>query len=163
MRRFISALLPALAFLTAPCAEGKDSAWLLTSRCDAPKRVELQVRLDGARVFAVTLPLCEGERGDKTDQVSFKFTPDRAITWYGYRSDGGDGSKDVGEATPAGSPLEVQLWQAGGESNAIELGYTVSGSDGLHMNSVHILLPNRSSKTIMAPGLTLETRPVGKP
>ena len=92
-------------------------------------------------------------------KTSFRFTPARALTWYGYRSDEGDGTKDPGDTTPAGTALEIQFWQAGGESDAIELGYTVAARDGLHMNSVHVLSPTQNRTSTMAPGLVLETWP----
>jgi hypothetical protein len=67
--------------------------------------------------------------------------------------------KDPGDTTAAGTTLEVDFWQAGGETDAIELGYTVTASDGLHMNSLHLLSPTHRSITTIAPGLVLETWP----
>ena len=62
--------------------------------------------------------------------------------WNGYRSDEGDSTKnDVGDTTAAGTPFKIDLWQAGGEVDAIELGVTASAHDGLHMNTIHVLRP----------------------
>jgi len=92
-------------------------------------------------------------------KASFRFTPARPLIWYGYRSDPGDGSEDPGDTTAAGTTLDVDFWQAGGETDWIELGYAVDASDGLHMNSILLLSPTRPSATTMAPGLVLETWP----
>ena len=80
--------------------------------------------------------------------------------WYGYRSDEGDATKkDVGDTTAAGTPFKIDLWQAGGEVDTIELGVTASAHDRLHMNTIHVLGPGRRSRTTLAPGLVLETWP----
>jgi hypothetical protein len=85
------------------------------------------------------------------------------LIWYGYRSDEGDGKKDPGDPTAADTTLRIDFWQAGGESDVIELGYSVAANDRLHMNSIHLLSPTAASTTTMAPGLLLETRPQRKP
>ncbi len=79
--------------------------------------------------------------------------------WYGYRNDDEDGKEDPGDPTAAGTILTVDFWQAGGESDAIELGYSVAAGNQLHMNSLHLLSPTQPVTTTMAPGLVLETRP----
>ena len=80
--------------------------------------------------------------------------------WYGYRGDEGDSTKkDVRDTTAGGTSFEIDLWQAGGEVDAIELGVTASAHDGLHMNTIHVVRPGAQSRTMLAPGLVLETWP----
>jgi hypothetical protein len=79
--------------------------------------------------------------------------------WYGYRSAEGDSTKDSGDTTAAGTAFEIDLWQAGGKVDAIELGVTASAPDGLHMNTIHVLQLGARSETTLAPGLVLETWP----
>jgi hypothetical protein len=85
--------------------------------------------------------------------------PTRSLVWYGYRSDEGDSTKDVGDTTAANTSFEVDLWQAGGETDVIEMGLTATARDGLHMNTIHLLSPTKRSETTIAPGLVLETWP----
>jgi hypothetical protein len=144
-------------------AQDNDLVWVWNQRCPKPTTVALQVRLDGSTVYSTSLPLCRWEREFEKGKASFRFTPARALVWYGYRSDEGDGTKDPGDTTSAGTKLEIDFWQAGGETDAIELGYTVAASDGLHMNSVHCVSPIQRTTTTMAPGLVLETWPEKKP
>jgi len=141
-------------------AQDSDIVWVWNSHCPKPVNVSLRVTLDGKTVYTTSIPLCRWERRFEAGKASFQFAPARTIVWYGYRSDPGDGTKDPGDPTAAGTTLTVDFWQAGGESNAIELGYGVLAKDGLHMNSIHLLSPTETKTTEMAPGLILQTRPL---
>jgi hypothetical protein len=142
-------------------AQDHDIVWVWNPHCPTPIHVALRVLLDGKAVYATSLPLCRWERRFEGGKASFQFTPRRPLIWYGYRSDEGDG-KDPGDLTSAGTKLTIELWQAGGESDVIEMGYLVAAKDGLHMNSIHLLSPTAVSATTLAPGLVLETRPETK-
>lgn len=145
-------------------ANENDIVWVWNPQCQTPINVPLQVRLDGKTVYATSLPLCRLARRFENGKASFRLTPWRPLIWYGYRSDEGDGTKDdPGDPTAAGTTLTIEFWQAGGESDVIELGYSVTANDGLHMNSIHLLSPTAASVTTMAPGLILETLPEMKP
>jgi hypothetical protein len=111
----------------------------------------------------LSLPLCRWERRFEQGKASFRFIPKRPLIWYGYRSDADLGTTDPGDTTSAGRALEVDFWQARGEPDMIVLGYSVAASDGIHMNSLHLLSPTRRRTSVMAPGLILETRPENKP
>ena len=151
-----------LAASFAAQAQDHDIVWVWNPHCPTPIHVDLRVRLDGKTVYATSLPLCRWERQFESGEASFRLTPGRPLIWYGYRSDESDGTKDPGDPTAAGTTLTIELWQAGGESDVIELGYLVAANDGLHMNSIHLLSPTAVSATTMAPGLVLETRPETK-
>jgi len=144
-------------------ADDHDIVWVWNPQCPTPVSIALRVRLDGKTLYATRLPLCRWERRFEDGKASFQFTPVRPLIWYGYRSDEGDGKKDPGDQTSAGTALRIDFWQAGGEPDVIELGYSVAANDGLHMNSIHLLSPTAASATTMAPGLVLETRPEMKP
>lgn len=146
-----------LVLTAAPTAQ--ESVWVWNPQCVRPLKVALRVRLDGHTLYATTLPLCRWGRQFEKGTASFRFTPRRPLVWYGYRSDEGHGTKDPGDTTPAGTTLEVEFWQAGGESGDIEMGYTVGASDGLHMNAVHFVSPTGKRTSTMAPGLVVETWP----
>ena len=152
-----------VAAISASRSEDHDRVWVWNPRCPTPTKVHLRVRLDGTTIYATSLPLCRWERHFEKGKASFRFTSARPLVWYGYRSDQGDGAKDPGDTTPAGTTLEVDFWQAGGESDVIVLGYTVAAADGLHMNSLHPLSPTQKRTSTMAPGLVLETSPEKKP
>lgn len=158
---FLMAL--SIAVTAAAQSQGQDLVWVWNQDCPRPTIVMLQVRLDGTTVYSTSLPLCRWDRQFEKGKAGFRLTPARPLVWYGYRSDEGDGSDDPGDTTAAGTTLEVDFWQAGGEADIMELGYTVAANDGPHMNSVHLVSPIRRSSTTMAPGLVLETWPEKKP
>ena len=140
-------------------AQAPDTVWVWNARCREPIIIALRVRLDRVTVYRTSIPICRWVRDSENGRGSFRFTPSRPLVWYGYRSDEGNSTRDVGDTTPANTPFEVDLWQAGGETDAVELGYSVAASDGLHMNAIHLLSPTKASTTTMAPGLLLETWP----
>jgi hypothetical protein len=132
------------------------------AECHDPSIIAIRLRLDDRTLYRNSMPICRWESRFEKERSSFRFTPSRALVWYGYRSDEGDSSKDPGDTTAANTPFEVDFWQAGGELDAIELGVTADAPDGLHMNTIHILVPGKRSHTTLAPGLTLETWPEGR-
>jgi hypothetical protein len=144
-------------------AQDRDTVWVWNARCHDPTIIAIRVRLDGKPVYRSSVPICRWERQFEKGRASFRFTPRRPLVWYGYRSDEGDSTRDVGDTTVANTPFEIDLWQAGGETDAVELGLQAVASDGLHMNSIHLLWPTKRSSTTMAPGLVLETWPDDRP
>ena len=140
-------------------AQVHDTVWVWNEKCHHPSMIAIRVRLDGANLYRSSIPICRWERRFQKGKSTFRFTPTRALVWYGYRSDEGDSTKDVGDTTAANTPYDVDLWQAGGEVDAIELGVTAAGPDGLHMNTIQMLWPGKRSQTTLAPGLVLETWP----
>jgi len=140
-----------------------DTVWVWNARCHDPTIVAIRVRLDGAVVYRTSIPICRWGRLFEKGRASFRFTPPRLLVWYGYRSDEGDSTQDVGDTTAANTPFEIELWQAGGEADAIELGFLAIASDGVHMNSIHMLWPTKPTATMIAPGLVLETWPEARP
>jgi hypothetical protein len=142
-------------------AQVQDTVWVWNAKCHRPSMIAIRVRLDGTSVYRSSIPICRRKRRFEKGKGAFRFTPTRALVWYGYRSDEGDSTKDVGDTTAANTPFEVDLWQAGGEVDAIDLGVTADAPDGLHMNTIHMLWPGKRSQTTLAPGLLLETWPEG--
>ena len=144
-------------------AQNHDTVWVWNARCYDPTVIAILVHLDGRPVYRSTMPICRWERRFEKGRASFRFTPQRPLVWYGYRSDEGDSTPDVGDTTAANTPFEIDLWQAGGETDAIELGFQALARDGLHMNSIHFVWPTKPGATTMAPGLVLETWPEPRP
>lgn len=158
MLKRVKIVLSLAAFLVgapAALARGSNVVWVWNSQCSAPTYVVLRVKLGNKTLYTKSLPLCRWKRTFESGKTSFKFTSPRRLAWYGYRSNKGD-------ATAPGTVFTVAFWQAGGEPDAMELGYSVAAKDGLHMNSIHMLFPNNKSTTTMASGLVLVTVPKDK-
>ena len=144
---------------TALNTPGHDTVWVWNARCHDPIIVGIRVRLDSTTLYSSSIRICRWERRFEKGKASFQFTPHRPLVWYGYRSDDGDSAKDVGDTTPANAHFQIDLWQAGGETDVIEMGIVVAAPDGLHMHTIHLLWPTKRSETTIAPGLVLETLP----
>ena len=132
-------------------AQEHDTVWVWNARCHGPTMIVISVRLDSTTLYRRSVPICRWERRFESGKSSFRFTSPRALIWFGYRSDE--------DTTPAKTPFEVKLWQAGGEGGAIELGVVADAPDGLHMNAIHMLLPDERNETTLADGFVLVTWP----
>jgi hypothetical protein len=133
-------------------SQEQDTVWVWDPVCHNACFVAIRVRLDGAAIYRDSIPVCRAERRLEKGKSSFRFTSRRPVVWYGYRNDAGD-------TTAANTPFEIDLWQAGGDTDAILLGVSAVASDGIHMNTIHVLTLTKPSETTLAPGLVLETSP----
>src|SRR5438094_5689340 len=143
---------------TGLLAQEHDTVWVWNAECQNPSIIAIRVRLDSTTLYRSSIPTCRWERGREKGKSSFRFTPRRALVWYGYRSDEGDSTKeDVGDTTAAGTPFKIDRWQAGGEVDGKKVVVSASAEDGLHMNRSQVLRPGSGSRTTIAPGPGLET------
>ena len=85
-------------------------------------------------------------------RIEFAFAPRHEIRWSGY--------KDTADRSRAGQLLEVNVWQAGADPDAMTIGVSVMTLKTIFMNTVHIAHSDRRDESTLAPGLTLETYPV---
>ncbi len=144
-------------------AQASDTVWVWNTACRHPTIIAIRVRLDSTTLFRRSIPLCRIERRFENGRASFRFTAHRALVWYGYRSDEDESGKDPCDTTVAQTSFEIDVWQAGGEVDAIEMGVAADAPDGLHMNTIHMLSPAERVEMVLAPGLVLATWPEGRP
>src|SRR5690349_15922023 len=136
-------------------SSAEERVWFWFSSCGATKLV-LQVKLDAQLVYSSTIPICRRERDSdggsgETKTLSFTSKPTHPIKWEGYRDDE--------PVTKAGTALTVDLWQAGADPGALLIGVTVSDSQQIYMNTIHIAYPDRPSSTTLADGFVIDTHP----
>ena len=151
----VSALL-ALVLAGAPHAgQAKENGpvWYWFTACGGPT-IELEVKLDGAKLFETSFPVCRRSRSDggPSKELSFTFRPPRKIIWRGY----GDG----GNVTRPNQKIECDIWLAGSDPDVLLLGVSFSTQRRTNMNTIHIAYPTRSYKTIIERGLVVESYPV---
>lgn len=134
-------------------AQQHDTAWAWFTRCHQPRNVALDVHLDQKLIYRSSFPICHVERKNEPQKrVAFSFNAPRPIVWKRYRSDEGD-------TTAADTRFEVSVWQAGGDLDDLLLGVGVSAGDGLHMNTIVIVWPNKSNVSQLADGLSVTSHP----
>src|SRR2546425_6835532 len=116
---------------TGLLAQEHDTVWVWNAECHNPSIIAIRVRLDSTTLYRSSIPTCRWERGREKGKSTLRFTPRRALMWYGYRSDEVDSTKrDVGDTTAAGTPLKSDLWQSGGEGDALDLGLPQAPTTG---------------------------------
>lgn len=116
----------------------------------------LEVRFDNALIQKDSFPLCRAARISPAGQgqagrIEFSFSPRRDIVWSAYR--------EGRERSRAGQAIELDVWQAGADPEALTLGVSVMASDRILMNTVHIAHSDRRDVSTIARGLTLATYP----
>ena len=72
---------------------------------------------------------------------------------------GGRAIETKTKKTAAGRPLEVDLWEAGADPDALLIGAAVSDGDTLRMNTIHIAYPTKRAETEIAGGLFVVSNP----
>jgi len=130
-----------------------EGVWRWSAECGAPTTI-VEVRFGKRTIHRQAVALCRtnaqsGAGNFSGYAISFGFRPNRAITWEGYR--------DRPDRTPANVVLNVDLWEAGGETNAVLMGISVMTADRILMNTVHIVHPGRRDETTVARGLVVRT------
>ena len=60
---------------------------------------------------------------------------------------------------PRKETLEGNVWQAGRDPDGIVLGVSFARPKRVWCNSLHVLDPNKASKTVLARGLIVKTAP----
>jgi hypothetical protein len=149
------ALLPTM---TLTRAVQDAPVWFWFATCGGPA-MTLEVRFDKRTAEKITVPLCRALPNSRSSQgeaarIEFGFAPGREIRWSGYR--------ETNDRTRAGQLLEVNLWQAGADPEALTIGVSVMTRDRILMNSVHIAHSDRRDESTLASGLTLATYPAAR-
>jgi hypothetical protein len=116
----------------------------------------LEVRLDSGVMFKSSIPLCRARRDSddrqgQASQVDFTFRPTRTIVWTGYR--------ETADTTTADQPIEMNIWQAGADPDALTIGMSFMDTSRILMNTIHIAHPGRRDESSIASGLSVLTYP----
>ena len=136
-------------------AISSDTVWFWFATCGGPT-MRLDLRLDRSLLYTTSVPICRADRAGAYSQgsqgkFSFWFQPRRAIVWSGY--------SDKEDTSRARQDVEVDMWQAGADSDFLTLGVTVMTSKRILMNTLHVAHPNAADSTLLAKGFVLITRP----
>ena len=128
----------------AASTTGYDLAWVWFSQCDAPRQFALEMKVDGRLIHSSTFIACFTRRDEnKGKQVSFPLSAKKG---------------HFGEA--AGTRLDVDVWEAGGEMNGMILGVTFTSANRVWLNTLHFAEIDRPSTSTLAHGIVMKTYPV---
>jgi hypothetical protein len=118
-----------------------DAVWVWSKNCEGSKGLDVTLRLRSKVIHHSVIPICLGSRDAESGRVEVKF-PGNLL----FRG-------QVGQE-------EADVWQAGGESDALILGLSLQGTKRIHLNTLYIAKPDQKSSSSLGYGLTMVTIPV---
>lgn len=141
-------LLAAAAVAQQPTsrAETPEVVWTWSKQCDGNHRLGVTVRLESKVLYRGVLPICRGSRDAENGRVEFHFA---------------GGHLFQGEyPTSSTDSIEGDIWQAGGESDALILGISFDAKNQILLNTLHIGRPDTQTSSELDKGLFITTYPV---
>ena len=143
---FLATLVAAPAVTQSSASENGDVVWTWSKRCNGDHKLGVTVRLDGKVLYRGVLPICRGSRDAENGRVEFHFAGGH--TFQGeYR-------------TRSTDTIEGDIWQAGGESDALILGVSFDGGKQVLLNTLHIARVEKQTSSELDKGLVITTDPV---
>jgi hypothetical protein len=127
-------------------SQSGDKVWIWSKQCNGQRKLSVIVRSDTKVLFSGVLPICRGSREAENGRVEFHFAGGRTFQGkYPTRS------TDL---------VEGDMWQAGGESNAIILGVSFAASKHELLNTLYIARPEKKASSELDKGLSIATDPI---
>jgi hypothetical protein len=110
-----------------------DIVWTWSSKCSAVHQLGIEMRLKSKIIYRGALAVCRGNRQAEDGTAEFYFPGGH--TFQGeYR-------------TRPTQKIEGNIWQAGGESDAIILGISFATKDRILLNTVFIAKPDTEASS----------------
>jgi hypothetical protein len=126
-------------------AEKSDVVWTWSKRCNGDNKLAVTVRLDGKVLYRGVLPICRGSRDAEDGRVEFQFAGGHTFQREYH--------------TRSTDAVEVNIWQAGGEPDALILGISFDTNKQILLNTLHISRPEKQMSSELDKGLFITTYP----
>lgn len=147
MLSLFTALLAAPAVAQHPSLHGApDVVWTWSNKCDATKQLRVTVRLERKLLYDGLLSICRGNRNAEDGRAEFHFSSDHLFGGE-YRARKSD-------------TIEGDIWQAGGETDALMLGISLATTKQVMLNTLHLAKPDKQTSAKLDNGLYITTSPV---
>jgi hypothetical protein len=138
--------VPAVAQQASTRPEKPDVVWTWSKRCNGNLQLGVTLRLDHKVLYRGALPICLGNRDAEDGRVEIHFAGGH--TFQGeYR-------------TRSTDSIEGDIWQAGGESDALVLGISFDTGKQIVLNTLHVARPEKQTSSELDKGLSITTYPV---
>jgi hypothetical protein len=125
----------------------QDTVWV-AGACTAGVALRVDVRRAHKLIYRTTLTICRRERSQRpSTHWSFSFTPSTRVVWSN-------------DSTRPGESISGDIWQAGGESDALLLGVSLEAHGRILVNTIHIASAYRISNAPLDDGLVMRTTPL---
>ena len=126
--------------------QGPDIVWTWSAQCDTKQQLRVTVHLQSKLLYEGLLPICLGNRDAENGRAEFHFASDRVFGGR-YRARMRDS-------------IEGDIWQAGGEKDALVLGVSLATKKQVMLNTLHIASPDKKTSAELDKGLFITTTPV---
>lgn len=127
-------------------AEKGDVVWTWSKRCNNNHRLGVKISVDGKVLYRGVLPICRGSRDAEDGRVEVRFAGGH--TFQGeYR-------------TRTTDSIEGDIWQAGGEPDALIIGISFDTGKQILLNTVHVANPGKQTSSEVDKGIFITTYPV---
>lgn len=137
---------PALAQrLSTPPQAGRLN-WTWSKGCDGDRKLDITVRSDLKVLYHGVLPICQGNRSAGDGRAEFHF-PGGHTFQGNFR-------------TRTADSIEGDIWQAGGEPDALILGISFTTGKRILLNTIHLADRRRRASSRVDKGLFVTTFPV---
>jgi hypothetical protein len=145
---FVAVLLigAAVAQQTTSRQGTPEVVWTWSKQCIATDKLGVTVRLDRKVLYRGVLPICLGSRDAENGRAEFHFAGGHLFQGE-YR-------------TRSTESIEGDIWQAGGERDALILGISFQTKDQVLLNTLHIARPDKQTSSELDKGLLISTYPV---
>ena len=137
--------VPAFAQQPSSKTETPELVWTWSKRCSGPDSIAVTVSLDRKILYRGFLPICRGSRDAEDGRVQFHFS--------------GGHTFQGGRRTRSTDTIEGDIWQAGGEKDALILGISFDANNQTLLNTLHIARPGKQTSSDLGKGLSITTHP----
>jgi hypothetical protein len=138
--------VPSLAQQPTSLPEKSDVVWTWSKRCNGDHKLGVTVRLDSKVLYRGVLPICRGSRDAEDGRVEFHF-----IGGHSFQGEYHTRSTDS---------IEGDIWQAGGEPDALILGISFDAGKQILLNTVHVAKPEKQASSTLDKVFFITTYPV---
>ena len=137
----------AVAQQATPREQKGDGVWIWSKQCSSGNRkLRVTVRLRNKVLYRGVIAVCVGSRDAEDGRVEFKFAGGHVFQGE-YR-------------TRSTDSVQGDIWQAGGEPDALILGISFATDKQVLLNTLHIARPDRRTSSQLDRGLFITTDPV---
>ncbi len=126
--------------------QGADIVWTWSKQCDTKQQLKVTVRLESKILYEGLLPICRGNRGAEDGRAEFHFLSDHVFGGE-YRARKRDS-------------IEGDIWQAGGEKDALMLGISLATKRQVMLNTLHLARTDRQTSAELDRGLYITAAPI---
>jgi hypothetical protein len=145
---FLAVLFASPEFAQQPSTSTgtSEAVWTWSKQCGGNHELGVTVRLERKVLYRGILPICRGSREAEDGRVEFHFS---------------GGHRFQGEyRTRSTDSIAGDIWQAGGESDALVLGVSFDSMRHVLLNTLHVARPDKQTSSELDKGLVITTYPI---